>query len=454
MNDGYIVTNQSRPLTRIAVAISGILLIETYSVLGVLTLLLVVGFHNGVIHMQELVVGCLFTIGYVCISRFFVRKSAISSIAYLLVTFYMLMATVITLKWGIDMPIGLLIFGIVIVIAGVMLTSRGAIYLATASSLVLFATQALNELGWYKSDTTWLTSEPSFGGVVVYGAVFYFLALVSWLYNREIERAFAHAQAAERALLKQKASLQEQVILQTQELRDAQLEEMRQLYRFAEIGQSGATLLHELANRLTTLTLEVEEIHKNQHSKAIARVSVITKSLDDLVSATCDKIHGLTRSKKFNVVEVVNDAVAYLQFKAERAGVTIDVETSRRVSFCCGDPMSLGQVIAILISNAVDSYDGLHDVHEKRVSVTLGIHKRQARIKVQDRGKGIDKDKRKHLFRPFHTSKKTGLGIGLFIARQTIQTDFSGSLVLSPRTDMTEFIIMIPLNNDDKSNKQ
>src|SRR4051812_21420069 len=98
----------------------------------------------------------------------------------------------------------------------------------------------------------------SFGDVLAYCVGFGMLALVSWLYNREMERSLRQAQGAEAALLQQKATLEVEVEKRTEELRQAQLEEMQQMYRFAELGQLGVTLLHGLANHLTALTLEIE----------------------------------------------------------------------------------------------------------------------------------------------------------------------------------------------------
>ncbi len=62
---------------------------------------------------------------------------------------------------------------------------------------------------------------------------------------------------------------------------------------------------------------------------------------------------------------------------------------------------------------------------------------------ISDWGMGIKKSERRHFFEPFRTTKKLGLGLGLFIARQMVETNFSGTITLSPRSDATEFIITL-----------
>jgi signal transduction histidine kinase len=70
-------------------------------------------------------------------------------------------------------------------------------------------------------------------------------------------------------------------------------------------------------------------------------------------------------------------------------------------------------------------------------------------IVISDWGKGISKSQRRYLFRPFHTTKRTGLGIGLFIARQTVVINFAGNVTLNSASDHTEFVIKLPLKNGE-----
>lgn len=71
-------------------------------------------------------------------------------------------------------------------------------------------------------------------------------------------------------------------------------------------------------------------------------------------------------------------------------------------------------------------------------------------IRISDWGRGIAKSKRKQLFKPHHSSKKTGLGLGLYIAKQIAEMQFGGTIALSPRTDQTEFIVKLRLPDSEK----
>lgn len=110
-----------------------------------------------------------------------------------------------------------------------------------------------------------------------------------------------------------------------------------------------------------------------------------------------------------------------------------------------GDPASLSQVIAITINNAIDAYSGMSvPVKEQRVRVILRRSGKYIVVEVADWGKGISKRAQKHLFKPTSSTKKAGLGLGLYIAKQIINMQFSGSIAVNPRSDYTEFTIKLP----------
>ena len=63
-------------------------------------------------------------------------------------------------------------------------------------------------------------------------------------------------------------------------------------------------------------------------------------------------------------------------------------------------------------------------------------------LTVADSGPGIAADIADHLFTPFATSKKDGLGLGLGIARD-IMTEFGGTLDLVPSSEGAIFRMIL-----------
>src|SRR5688572_29459955 len=65
---------------------------------------------------------------YIVIAYIFLLRRYYSFVSHLLISFYFTLGCGITWHWGINTPIGLLIFGVVIVLAGILLTARHSLF--------------------------------------------------------------------------------------------------------------------------------------------------------------------------------------------------------------------------------------------------------------------------------------------------------------------------------------
>lgn len=430
--------------------ICNVVLFGTYIIIAAIAILLWINLslNYNPQTLGQLVV-CAATFLYTLFTHMLLRLGYHHTVAYLLLFFYLLIATSIVWSWGVNIPIAALIFGLVIVLAGILLTARHSLYAAITASTLLMGVQTAVTLNWHKPDTSWANAQACFSDVLAFSIGFGMLALVSWLYNHEMESSLLQAKQAEAALLQQKATLKMQVKKRTEQLRQAQLEEMQQMYRFAELGQLGVTMLHDLANHLTALTLEIEDLQRKQHSKAIERAVEITHYLESVVHSTRDRLHGGTQTHTFNIIRTTSEVLNFLKHKAVKVNVIIDWQPPAHSWRFTGDPASLSQIIAIITSNAIDAYGPAPDsgASERRVLVTMQRSDSDITIRIRDWGKGMTAAQRKALFKPFESNKKAGLGLGLYIAKQTVEMQFGGSIIISPPGDHTEFIIKLPLHH-------
>src|SRR5689334_2549415 len=109
-----------------------------------------------------------------------------------------------------------------------------------------------------------------------------------------------------------------------------------------------------------------------------------------------------------------------------------------------GDEERLEHAIGHLVQNALDATaDG------GRVSVRLGRDGRFAVIDVADTGIGMTPEfVRERLFRPFETTKKTGMGIGVYESSQYISGLGGEIRVDSTPSVGTQVRVMLPLGGD------
>ena len=104
------------------------------------------------------------------------------------------------------------------------------------------------------------------------------------------------------------------------------------------------------------------------------------------------------------------------------------------------DRDELQKVALNLLLNAVDATDGKGPI---LVEVGGGD---PAFIRVIDEGCGIPEDfMRRHLFTPFKTTKKNGMGIGLFQSKMIVEAHGGKIEVQSQVNKGTTFIVHLPL---------
>jgi signal transduction histidine kinase len=72
-------------------------------------------------------------------------------------------------------------------------------------------------------------------------------------------------------------------------------------------------------------------------------------------------------------------------------------------------------------------------------------HSTLARVRIEDRGIGMDEKTRSRIFEPFFTTKKRGTGLGLAIVKQIVEQHGGTITVESRKDEGTRFTIDLPL---------
>lgn len=419
-----------------------VVLLGTIAVSFALLALLVVSFFLSNNHyvLARMGIGGVLLL-FLCGIYYAIRRKGFKWGAHLLVVFYGLLAFLVVGQWGINTPFGVLLFAVVIILAGIVVRSSYALYATAAICLYIIAVQLSIKCGFYLPDESWSANTSSFGDALGYCAGFSLLAVISWLFGRQMERSLYRIQLAEAALLTEKKMLKVRIAERTAELQKAQFEEVQQLYNFAELGQLSTGFIHDMANYLTVLTMEIEGVHSRKHADAIERANAIIGYLDRMVDDVRGQLRGDIVDKPFTPSKKVQEIIGLLKQKAVAAGVDLQLESSGEKVQAMGDPARFSQVISILVGNAIDA---CKTSKSKAVLVTYELQGEEVVIRVSDTGPGIPASEREKLFKPFTSTKKTGMGIGLFIAKRVIETHFSGSLELDSATKKTTFVLRVP----------
>ena len=208
--------------------------------------------------------------------------------------------------------------------------------------------------------------------------------------------------------------------------------------RLAALGRLSASIAHEIRNPVGAIShaaqLLLEEPGLSESSK---RMSDIIRANTERVSTIIGNVQQLarresTRPERMPLAEWIADFVqefvstgGHEQGQLESGSPDTDLEV--RV-----DPSHLRQILWNLCENAFRySVKAAEDKVEIRIGRLAGSNR--PFLEVLDRGPGIDSTISDRIFEPFFTSRTSGTGLGLFIARELAQCN-RALLVYEPRT--------------------
>lgn len=185
---------------------------------------------------------------------------------------------------------------------------------------------------------------------------------------------------------------------------------------------------HQLRSALTGLTLRLEELAgspvpetRTEADEALVQVARLDTTIDDLLRLTRTGRAGERRT--FDLAALVREHVRDWQPRFRRAQRTIEVRTEGSVSVHA-TPGAVGQIIDVLLSNALHHGDG-------RVAFHIRTEPGGGVVQVSDEGEGVTTDAAGRLFE--RSDRKDGHGIGLPLARQLAQADRGSLDLVIPR---------------------
>ena len=205
--------------------------------------------------------------------------------------------------------------------------------------------------------------------------------------------------------------------------------------RLAAMGQVAASLAHEIGTPLNSISGHLHLLARRLPNDADAqrRTGIINQQLDSIVGsvrALLRRTHGRRVSLRATDLNALIAGLLRLvgpTLDAHRISVTTNLDTDLPSVFA--DPDGLHQVLLNLINNAVDAMpQGGHlTITTRTNSADQG---RVAELLVEDTGPGFAPEIVDHLFDPMWTTKATGSGFGLAIARD-IMNDHGGTIEAS-----------------------
>lgn len=218
--------------------------------------------------------------------------------------------------------------------------------------------------------------------------------------------------------------------------------------RLAAVGQMAASLAHEIGTPLNAISghLELLSANKSNDSDTRRRIRIIRQQLDFIVG-TVRRLLEWTHKKSVsfepvNIEKLIREVLWLVGPTLEEHSVVAELITEHLLPLVESNRAGLQQVFLNLINNSIEAMPS-----GGQISITAGLDEGQelAAIFFRDTGSGIRHEDVEHLFEPMWTTKSSGGGFGLAIARETMAEHGGEIQVIESNTGGAAFKLTLPL---------
>jgi nitrogen fixation/metabolism regulation signal transduction histidine kinase len=183
---------------------------------------------------------------------------------------------------------------------------------------------------------------------------------------------------------------------------------------------------HEIKNPLTPIQLSAEHILKVYEDKKGDFDLALKESMSYIISEV-DNLRQIAqefmeisrdttlRKDPLDLAEVLEDTLRpYRKLLSER--IRFKVVHAGRDFRARGDAAKLKTALRNIVANAVEAIS-----HKGEVAVTVGRDGPNLRVVIKDTGPGMSRETIERIFDPYFSTKDSGTGLGLPIAKKIIE---------------------------------
>ncbi|HQR56999.1 MAG TPA: ATP-binding protein [Burkholderiaceae bacterium] len=226
--------------------------------------------------------------------------------------------------------------------------------------------------------------------------------------------------------------------------------------RLAVAGELTASIAHEINQPLGAILSNADAAEMLVQSGRLERDELLQIladiKRDDLrASEVIKRLRALlarhdVERQRIDVHRVIGDSATILGAEARRRAVIVETALDARSSRVIADPIQLQQIVINLVINAFDA-SADRPAGERRVRVSTADAPDGVQIRVRDFGHGIARKDLPRLFDSFFTTKASGMGLGLSIARSIVEAH-GGTITASNCGVGAEFCVTLPVASD------
>jgi C4-dicarboxylate-specific signal transduction histidine kinase len=127
------------------------------------------------------------------------------------------------------------------------------------------------------------------------------------------------------------------------------------------------------------------------------------------------------RKDRLEISAAIREMMELTLGEAMKNRVSVQMQAAEDLPLIAGDRVQLQQVVLNLIINAIQAMSESGDGPRHLLISTEKAEGGGVLVAVRDTGPGVASGTAEHVFEPFHTTKPSGLGLGLSICRSIVE---------------------------------
>jgi PAS domain S-box-containing protein len=227
------------------------------------------------------------------------------------------------------------------------------------------------------------------------------------------------------------------------------------MQRVAAIGELSAAITHEVRQPLAAILLNMRAAEKllevpNPPNIDIRAIVTDIKASVARANDVIDRTKNFFRKQKtekqpMDINTAISQVVQLTASEAKQRLITVRSDLAGDLPPVLADHVQMQQVLINLIVNGMDAM-GKIPISARLLTVRSRRHDAHSvEITVSDRGPGLSPEIREHVFDTFFSTKETGTGIGLSIARSIVTAHEGRIWVENNQGGGAAFHVTLPL---------
>jgi signal transduction histidine kinase len=213
-----------------------------------------------------------------------------------------------------------------------------------------------------------------------------------------------------------------------QKLRKQQAE-LDRMMRAATAGALGSAIVHEISQPLATLATYAHASRRTANPgpqqkllrQTLGKIESEALRAGDIVERLRAFLtKGEPQLAPVSVAAAARGVARALTDEARVHGVDVRVEAQSEMTILA-DRVQVEQILANLVRNGIEAA-AERASGEKQVNVRISQSNGEICVDVEDNGLGVADEITERLFEPFTTSKTRGMGLGLLLSRQIVES--------------------------------